>query len=96
MAGLGTLPILVTTSHVAFPLWWNDCQFPLVLTGMLGTVLLGVAAKGVDQHSTVEQMKAASLEKEVAVVVKTADAAPAPVKEVEVVAPSKTPEIPKP
>ncbi len=60
MAGLGTLPMLVTASRVAFPLWWNSVQFPLVLTGMLGTILLGVAAKGADEHSTLPQMEAST------------------------------------
>lgn len=60
MAGLGTIPMLVTASHVAFPLWWNNCQFPLILVGMLGTILMGVAAKGQDVHSTETQIQAAT------------------------------------
>src|SRR5678816_2032269 len=75
MAGLGTIPMLVTASHIAFPLWWNDCQFPLYLVGMLGTVLLGVAAKGADQHSTPAQVQAAQEQAKVSQVVADADAA---------------------
>jgi len=78
MAGLGTIPMLVTASHIAFPLWWNDCQFPLYLVGMLGTVLLGVAAKGADQHSTMAQIDAAAAQAKVAQAALDADAAAKP------------------
>lgn len=61
LAGIGTLPLLMTASHVALPLWWNDCQFPLFLCGGLGTILMGVSAKGIDEHSTVDQVQASSL-----------------------------------
>lgn len=60
MVGLGTLPMLVTASHAAFPLWWNSCQFPLVLVGLIGGILLGIAAKGQDEHSTVQQVQAST------------------------------------
>jgi hypothetical protein len=60
LAGLGTLPLIVTASHVAFPLWWNYCQFPLFLLGAIGTIILGLAAKGADQHSTAGQVAAAT------------------------------------
>lgn len=63
MMGLGSLPNLVTASHANVPLWWNSCQFPLVLTGMVGFILLGVAAKGQDEHSTVSQVEAATTDK---------------------------------
>lgn len=52
MAGLGTLPLLATASHMALPLWWNACQFPLFLVGAIGTIIIGVAAKGQDEHSS--------------------------------------------
>ena len=74
MAGLGTLPLLVTASHIAFPLWWNSCQFPLVLVGMIGTILLGIAAKGQDEHSTPAQVQAAQQQAKVNQVVADADA----------------------
>ena len=75
MAGLGTIPLLVTASHVDFPLWWNSLQFPLFLCGAVGTVLLGIAAKGVDQHSTPAQIGAAQEQAKVNQVVADADAA---------------------
>jgi hypothetical protein len=65
MAGLGTLPLMVTASHVAFPLWWNSCQFPLYLCGMIGTIMLGMAAKGQDEHSTAQQVAVATEKKTV-------------------------------
>ena len=55
MAGLGTLPLLATASHLDLPLWWNYCQFPLFLIGSIGTIILGVAAKGQDEHNTPPQ-----------------------------------------
>jgi uncharacterized YccA/Bax inhibitor family protein len=70
MAGLGTLPLVVSASHVAFPLWWNYFQFPLYLVGAIGTIILGLAAKGADQHSTATQVAIASAENEVAKVKK--------------------------
>lgn len=60
LAGLGTLPLLVTASHVAFPLWWNACQFPLFLAGGIGTILLGLAAKATGEHSTAPQVEQAT------------------------------------
>lgn len=75
LAGLGTLPLLVTASHVAFPLWWNDLQFPLLLTGMVGTILMGLAAKGQDEHSTPAQVIAAEQHAQVDQIVADADAA---------------------
>lgn len=62
MVGLGTLPGIVTASHVAFPLYWNSLQFPLYLIGALGAILLGVSAKGADQHSTVAQVQQSTQE----------------------------------
>lgn len=88
LAGLGTLPLLATASRISFPNYWNDLQFPLFLCGAIGTIVLGVAAKGVDDHSTAPQMQAATIQKEAAVLVKTADAAPTPIREVEVVNPA--------
>jgi len=63
MAGLGTLPSLATASHIALPLWWNSCQFPLYLCSAVGAILLGLAAKGADEHSTVPQVTAATEKK---------------------------------
>jgi hypothetical protein len=60
LAGLGTLPLLVTASHVSFPLWWNECQFPLFLCGGVGTILLGLSAKGTGEHSTTLQVEQAT------------------------------------
>ena len=65
MAGLGTLPLLVSSSHVAFPLWWNSCQFPLILVGMIGAILMGYAAKGQDEHSTIAQVQNSSAKAEI-------------------------------
>jgi hypothetical protein len=63
MVGLGTLPSVVTASHAAFPLWWNSCQFPLYLCGAIGAIMLGIAAKGADEHSTANQVAMATAAK---------------------------------
>jgi hypothetical protein len=52
MAVLGGLPAAVSASHVAVPLWWNNFQFPLILIGLLGVGVLGIAAKGQDEPAT--------------------------------------------
>jgi len=62
MVGLGTLPLLATSSRLALPLWWNHFQFPLFLVGAVGSILLGVSTKGVDQHSTQTQVQQATAE----------------------------------
>lgn len=49
LAFLGSVPMLVQFAHLPFalPLWWNSCQFPLFLVGVIGTglsAILGQAA----------------------------------------------------
>ena len=63
MAALGGIPVLVATAGVTPPAWWIHLTFPLVLVGIVGTALLGVAAKGQDDHSTAAQIKTATIEK---------------------------------
>ena len=63
MAGLGGIPVLVAAAGVAPPSWWTHVTFPLVLIGIVGMVLTGVAAKGQDDHSTAAQIKTATIEK---------------------------------
>jgi hypothetical protein len=65
MASMLGVPVAVTTYYATVakmgpPTWWNAVQFPLVLVGIIGTVLIGVAAKGADTHSTVAQVQASS------------------------------------
>lgn len=61
MAAMGGVPILVASSGVTPPLWWPRLAFPFVLTGIIGSALLGWAAKGQDEHSTESQVAEASL-----------------------------------
>jgi hypothetical protein len=93
LAGLGTLPLLVTASHVAFPLWWNDVQFPLFLCGAAGTIIMGLAAKGQDEHSTPAQMQAAADQAAVKQAVADADAAAKPAVPAKVIV-EQTPKTP--
>lgn len=76
MVGLGQIPLGLQYAHLPFalPLWWNEAQFPLWLIGTVGGVLVGIAAKGQDEHSTVPQVQAASLGKVTDAIVKEADA----------------------
>lgn len=60
MAALGSVPILVATSGVTPPSWWAHLAFPFILLGIIGTVLLGWAAKGQDEHSTEHEVIAAT------------------------------------
>jgi hypothetical protein len=87
LAAMGTLPTLVSNSHLDFPLWWNSVTFPLNLAGLVGLALLGWAAKGADQHSTAPQVEAASLQKQVDVIKDQANESPKPVTEVTIVPP---------
>lgn len=56
MAALGGVPVLVAASGATIPAWWAHLVFPCVLLGILGTALMGWAAKGEDEHSTPQQV----------------------------------------
>lgn len=73
LAAFGTslvgLPLIVLQAYAQIvkdgpPHWFNIAILPMMLLGFmltaLGTALLGVAGKGADDHSTEEQIKAAS------------------------------------
>lgn len=62
---VGAVPQGVQFAHLSYPLplWWNSCQFPLFLCFLLGAGLLGWAAKGQDEHSTAQEVQAATVEK---------------------------------
>lgn len=62
LSGLGTLPVLVINSGATVPSWWAHVTFPLTLLGLLGLVLLGVSAKGQDEHSTQTQVQVSTIE----------------------------------
>lgn len=92
LAAIGTLPTLVTNAHLDFPLWWNHVTFPLNLAGLVGLALLGWAAKGADQHSSVAQVEASSEQKKAEVAVQKAAEPAKPVQEVAIV-PTVSPEV---
>lgn len=62
MGVVGGLPLAVQFAHLTFPLplWWNACQFPLFLIGLIGVGIVGFAGKGADDHSTEPQIQAAT------------------------------------
>jgi hypothetical protein len=62
MAALGGVPILVASSGVATPAWWGHLAFPFILIGIIGSCLLGWAAKGEDEHSTQAQVTTSTKE----------------------------------
>jgi hypothetical protein len=65
MAALGTVPVLIAQSGAHLPAWWGTAAFVFVLIGTIGVVLLGVAAKGQDEHSTADQVQLSTIEKHV-------------------------------
>jgi hypothetical protein len=65
MAALGGVPVLVAQSGAHLPAWWSSAAFVFVLIGVIGVALLGVAAKGQDEHSTSDQVQMSTIEKHV-------------------------------
>jgi hypothetical protein len=73
ISGIGTglvgIPITVTTYYAQIvkdgvPHWFSALTLPMILLGfvmaMVGTVVLGIAGKGADEHSTVAQVEAST------------------------------------
>jgi hypothetical protein len=57
MSGFALVPIALGTAHVSMPGWlYIICIF----VGTMGPVVVGVGAKGQDQHSTAEQVEQAT------------------------------------
>lgn len=57
MSGFLLIPEALGTAHVHMPSWlYILCLF----IGTLGPVVIGVGAKGVDDHSTLDQVQKAS------------------------------------
>jgi len=54
MAGFGLVPIALGTSHVKMPDWM---YIVCVFMATLGPVVIGVGAKGQDEHSTPDQVQ---------------------------------------
>lgn len=80
--GLIGVPLSVLTYYAQIvksgpPAWFNATILPMLLAGsilaMVGNAIVGVAAKGQDEHSTVPQVGAASLQQEAQAVAKAAD-----------------------
>ena len=76
MAALGSVPLLVATSGVTPPLWWAKLSFPFILLGIVGTALMGWAAKGADEHSTAAEVQTATVVKEVEGTIKDSEVKP--------------------
>ena len=53
MAGFGLIPIAFGTAHVALPSW---LYILCIFVGTMGPVVIGVGAKGQDEHSTIDQV----------------------------------------
>jgi hypothetical protein len=59
MAGMGVIPISLGAAHAHMPGWvYNICIF----AAALGPVIIGVAAKGQDEHSTTAQVNQSTKE----------------------------------
>jgi hypothetical protein len=64
MAAMITVPVAVIglmTTGMYVPHWWGSVQFIFVVIGAVGTALLGFAAKGQDEHSTVRQVELSTI-----------------------------------
>lgn len=59
MAGFGVIPIALGTAHVAMPSW---LYVVCISFAAIGPVIVGVAAKGQDEHSTADQVRTASID----------------------------------
>jgi len=60
MAGFGVVPIAFGTAHVALPAWlYVACIF----LAAMGPVIIGVGAKGQDEHSTITQVEQSTVAK---------------------------------
>ena len=60
MALFLALPTVLGASHLAIPNWMN---IAFVIIGTLGGGIVGIAAKGQDEHSTVQQVENATATK---------------------------------
>ncbi len=65
------IPLTVTTYYAQVaktgpPTWFNESMLPMILIGFLmtaaGTAILGVAGKGADDHSSLAQVEASTLQ----------------------------------
>jgi hypothetical protein len=64
MAAMMGVPVAVAAlpSSIVIPAWWSHIAFFFVLVGIVGTVLLGWAAKGADVHSTAAQVATSTID----------------------------------
>jgi hypothetical protein len=68
MAAMGGVPVATWAALQAFPsmkvpAWFTSAQFYFVLVGIVGSALMGWAAKGADDHSTSAQVAVSTIEK---------------------------------
>jgi hypothetical protein len=62
LAGFGVVPIAFGSAHIALPSWlYATCIF----AAAIGPVIIGVAAKGQDTHSTETQVQQATTQAQV-------------------------------
>jgi hypothetical protein len=61
MAGFGLIPISVGTAGKSMPNW---LYLVCIFVGTLGPVVIGVGAKGQDEHSDLQEVKNATIKKE--------------------------------
>ena len=57
MSGFLLIPTALGSAHVAMPGW---LYLTCIVVGTLGPVVIGVAAKGQDEHSTVSQVESST------------------------------------
>ncbi len=62
MSGFLLIPTALGTAKVAMPGW---LYLTCIVVGTLGPVVIGVAAKGQDEHSTKKQVEDATAKKDI-------------------------------
>lgn len=60
MAGFGVVPIAFGTAKIALPSW---LYILCIFLAAMGPVLIGVSAKGQDEHSTLDEVKQSQADK---------------------------------
>jgi ABC-type transporter Mla maintaining outer membrane lipid asymmetry permease subunit MlaE len=77
MSGFMLVPEALGTAHVAMPSW---LYLVCIFVGTLGPVVIGVGAKGQDEHSTLDQVQKATEVQKVETPAPPVNPAPVPPK----------------
>jgi hypothetical protein len=65
MMGVPVLVMGMVTVGMYVPPWWPSASFCFIVVGGIGSLLMGFAGKGQDEHSTATQVRVSTVEAEV-------------------------------